>query len=183
MQENPPMTAQALLSVALSQIVAPALRRHGFKGSGKTWRRRNELGDLAIVNVQSATSSTPVQVRCAINLAMAPFHGLRGLGTCCTRKCPKTPARPGACTGIGSMQPIPRGNGKCGGHPDTRRCGRCSFGMVQKLEVEGLPARLPLFERDKLLTAGEMMGPVDRVRAEDHHKASAFSGLPDSARG
>lgn len=32
-----------------------------------------------------------------------------------------------------------------------------------------LPTLLPLLERDKLLTAGEMMGPVDRVRAEGHH--------------
>lgn len=44
-----------------------------------------------------------------------------------------------------------------------------AFGMVQELEVEGLPTLFPLLERDKLLTAGEMMGPVDRVRAEDHH--------------
>ena len=52
------MTAQAPLSEALSQIVAPVLRRHGFKGSGKSWRRRNELGNLAISKVQSSTSST-----------------------------------------------------------------------------------------------------------------------------
>lgn len=66
------MTAQAALRAALRDIVGPAARAAGFKGSGFTWRSANSQGDWAVVNVQSSRWSTAESVRCVINLAVAP---------------------------------------------------------------------------------------------------------------
>jgi hypothetical protein len=66
------MTAQEELKIALRDIVSPAARAGGFKGTGTTWRRTNDLGDWAIVNVQSSSSSTRESLRCVVNLALAP---------------------------------------------------------------------------------------------------------------
>jgi hypothetical protein len=66
------MTAQAALRAALRDIVGPAARTAGFKGSGSTWRSTNAQGDWAVVNVQSSQWSTAESLRCVINLAVAP---------------------------------------------------------------------------------------------------------------
>lgn len=65
-------TAQAALKTALRDILSPALRSQGFKGSGITWTHETELGDVAIVNVQSSSWSTREEVRCFVDLAVAP---------------------------------------------------------------------------------------------------------------
>ncbi|MGH8879343.1 MAG: DUF4304 domain-containing protein [Stackebrandtia sp.] len=66
------MTAQIALREALRDIVGPAAREHGFKGSGTNWRRSNESGDWAIVNVQSSSFSSREHLRCVINMSVAP---------------------------------------------------------------------------------------------------------------
>ncbi|WP_446213433.1 DUF4304 domain-containing protein [Micromonospora sp. IBSANI012] len=66
------MTAQAALRAALRDVVAPAARAEGFKGTAPTWRMTNALGDWAVVNVQSSAYSTSESLRCIINLAVAP---------------------------------------------------------------------------------------------------------------
>ena len=66
------MTVQAALKAALRDVVGPAARAHGFKGSAPNWRRGNDLGDWAIVNVQSSRYSTRESLRCVINLSLAP---------------------------------------------------------------------------------------------------------------
>jgi len=66
------MTAQAALKAALRDVVAPAARVAGFKGSAPTWRMTNAMGDWAVVNVQSSVYSTSQSLRCVINVAVAP---------------------------------------------------------------------------------------------------------------
>jgi hypothetical protein len=66
------MSARASLSGALRNIVGPAARAAGYKGSGTTWRSASSLGDWAVVNVQSSSWSTAGSLRCVINLAVAP---------------------------------------------------------------------------------------------------------------
>jgi hypothetical protein len=66
------MTAQAALRAALRDIVGPAARAAGFKGSGSAWRSANSQGDWAVVNVQSSRWSTTESLRCVINLAVTP---------------------------------------------------------------------------------------------------------------
>jgi hypothetical protein len=58
------VSAQAALHPALRDIVGPAVRRAGFKGSRRLWRRCGPAGDWAVVNVQSSSFSTAEQVRC-----------------------------------------------------------------------------------------------------------------------
>jgi hypothetical protein len=74
------MTAQAALKRALRDVVGPAARAAGFKGSGTTWRLQNSTGDWAIVNVQSSPWSTSETVRCVLNLAVAPAVWLHWMG-------------------------------------------------------------------------------------------------------
>lgn len=66
------MTAQAALRAALRDLLGPAARAAGFKGSAPTWRSANSDGDWAVVNVQSSSWSTAESLRCVINLAVAP---------------------------------------------------------------------------------------------------------------
>ena len=68
----PGVTAQIALKTALRDIVGPAAREQGFKGSAPTWRKSNADGDWAVVNVQSSSSSSAAHLRCIINLAVAP---------------------------------------------------------------------------------------------------------------
>ena len=66
------MSVQAALKAALRDVVGPAARGHGFKGSAPNWRQGNDLGDWAIVNVQSSKFSTSDSLRCVVNLSVAP---------------------------------------------------------------------------------------------------------------
>lgn len=67
------MTAQAALRAALRDIVGPAARAAGFRGSGSTWRSATSRGDWAVMNVQSSSWSTAECVRCVINPGHAAF--------------------------------------------------------------------------------------------------------------
>ncbi|MDH2415261.1 DUF4304 domain-containing protein [Nocardioides sp. CER19] len=65
-------TVQAALKAALRDVVGPAAREHGFKGSVPNWRRNTDLGDWAIVNVQTSQYSSRESLRCVVNLSLAP---------------------------------------------------------------------------------------------------------------
>ena len=65
-------TLRDSLRAALRDLVGPVARAHGFKGSAPNWRRSTDLGDWAIVNVQSSRYSTREYLRCVINLSVAP---------------------------------------------------------------------------------------------------------------
>ena len=71
------MTAQAALRGALRDIVGTAARSRGYKGSAPTWRKSNTAGDWAVINIQSSSWSTSDQLRCVVNLAVAPEPWLR----------------------------------------------------------------------------------------------------------
>lgn len=71
------MTAQAALKNALREVLAPAARMNGYKGSAPTWRKSSATGDWAVVNVQSSSWSTAGSLRCVVNLAFAPEPWLR----------------------------------------------------------------------------------------------------------
>ena len=66
------MKATDALRAALRDVVSPAARAAGFKGSGNTWRSTNSAGDVAVVNVQSSMYSSAASARCTINIAVAP---------------------------------------------------------------------------------------------------------------
>ncbi|MFS8104598.1 DUF4304 domain-containing protein [Lentzea alba] len=66
------MSVQAVFRAALRDVVSPAARAEGFKGSAPNWRMVDQQGDWAIVNVQSSTASTSETLRCTVNLSVAP---------------------------------------------------------------------------------------------------------------
>lgn len=72
-----PVTAQLALKNALRDLVGPAARSHGYRGSAPTWRKSSNANDWAVVNVQSSSWSTSETLRCVINLAFAPEPWLR----------------------------------------------------------------------------------------------------------
>lgn len=71
------MIAQDALRTALREQLGPAARKYGFKGSAPTWRKSSNLGDWAVVNVQSSSSSSRDHLRCVVNLAFSPEPSLR----------------------------------------------------------------------------------------------------------
>jgi hypothetical protein len=73
----PGATAQTALATALREVLVPAARANGYKGSAPNWRKSNASGDWAVVNVQSSSWSTSAHLRCVINLAVAPEPWLR----------------------------------------------------------------------------------------------------------
>jgi hypothetical protein len=71
------VTAQDALKAALRDLLGPAARSHGYKGSSPTWRKASASGDWAVVNLQSSTFSRADDVRCVVNVAFAPEPWLR----------------------------------------------------------------------------------------------------------
>ena len=71
------MTAQNALKAALRDLLGPAARRHGYKGSPPNWRKFSRAGDWAVVNVQSSSFSSAEHLLCVVNLAFAPEPWLR----------------------------------------------------------------------------------------------------------
>lgn len=71
------MTAQGALKTALRDLLGPAARGQGYKGSAPTWRKSSMSGDWAVVSVQSSSWSTAKSLRCVVNLAFAPEPWLR----------------------------------------------------------------------------------------------------------
>jgi hypothetical protein len=66
------MTAIEATKVAIRELVGPALRAEGFKGSGSTWNLSSESGDFAVVNVQRSQYNQGSEVRFVVNLAIVP---------------------------------------------------------------------------------------------------------------
>lgn len=71
------VTAQEALKAALRDLLSPAARSHGYKGSAPTWRKSSTPGDWAVVSIQSSSWSTSESLRCVVNLAFAPDPWLR----------------------------------------------------------------------------------------------------------
>lgn len=71
------MTAQEALKAALREILGPAARSRGYKGSTPNWRKCSTSGDWAIVNVQSSSFSSAERLTCVVNLAFSPEPWLR----------------------------------------------------------------------------------------------------------
>lgn len=65
--------------MALRDVLSPAARERGYRGSAPTWRKGTAAGDWAVVNVQSSKGSTSEGLACVVNLAFAPEPWLRWL--------------------------------------------------------------------------------------------------------
>jgi hypothetical protein len=65
-------SALAAFKAMVRDLVGPALRSEGFKGSGGTFTLTVSSGDCAVVNVQSSQFNTAEEVRFIVNLAVIP---------------------------------------------------------------------------------------------------------------
>ena len=72
MRDHGIVAARDDLKSALRDVVGPALRAEGFKGSGAAWYLRTPGGDCALVNVQRSQFGSAADVRCVVNIAVAP---------------------------------------------------------------------------------------------------------------
>ncbi|MBK9725395.1 MAG: DUF4304 domain-containing protein [Actinomycetales bacterium] len=69
------MTAQDALKAALRDVLGPAARDRGYKGSAPTWRKSSAAGDWAVVNVQSSMFSSARELRCVVTLPSPRSRG------------------------------------------------------------------------------------------------------------
>ena len=161
------MTAQQGLRLGLKEILAPAVRAVGYKGSGITWRKANAQGDLAIVNVQSSMFSIATRLDCVVNLSLAPAPWISWLNHRQTRQ-PKSVGESygmyrrrlhptGAAPGIDTWWEITRADAAADAVRD----------MTAQLADDGLPMLERLLDRSNLLAA---------VRAGDLGDFSHASG-------
>ena len=147
------MSAQAALHPALRDIVGPAVRRAGFKGSRRRWRRCSPAGDWAVVNVQSSSSSTAGQVRCVINLAVVPAGWLEWLHAS-LGSLPKS-----VTESLGLYRDRLHPSGSPAGRDiwwqvhDDADAQDAAHDIVVQLEAHGLPTLLNLLHRENMLAA------------------------------
>jgi hypothetical protein len=145
-------TAQDHLRVALRDILAPVLRSNGFKGSGRNFRRTNDHGDWAVVNVQSSSFGTSAEASCAVNLALAPRPWIEWLSHLNGHPPPMT---------VGEQHGLYRDRLRPPGvrsdywwRVDSEATARTAAEeMVELLQSTGLPTLTRLLDREHLLTA------------------------------
>jgi len=141
---------------AVRDILGPAARSHGFKGASRTWRRTTPLGDWAIVNLQSSTSSTASAIRCVLNTSVAPEPWLRWTREQMGTSMPKAiPESMGLYRQRLHPSGTPDGPDRWWQIDSPRRVDRAVDDMRAQLEEHGWPVLTGLLERDAM---------VDRVR-------------------
>jgi len=154
----------------LRDQVGPALRLHGFKGSGTTWRLANPAGDVAIVNVQSSRYSSREEVTCVINLAVVPepWWAIKTVENSTGRS-----SMPKDYDGLFHDRLHPQhepGTGEAWWHITAAATARAvAADMVQQLESEGVPVLTRMLDRAHLIAAiregdlGFLKGELNRA--------------------
>jgi hypothetical protein len=147
------------LRAEVREVLGPAARSHGFKGTSPTWRRSTPSGDWAIVNLQSARSSSASSVRCVLNTSVAPEPWLRWTRVQMGAAMPKAiPESMGLYKQRLLPSNTPDGNEGWWQVDSLRRVPQVVDDMQAQLERQGWPVLCRLLERDEML---------DRVRQGD----------------
>ncbi len=145
------MTVQAALKAALRDVVGPAARAHGFQGTAPSWRRCSELGDWAVVNVQSSQYSRADALHCVLNVSVAPEPWLSWLAA----RDGRSPKQVGETYGLyrerlhptGTPEPI---DGWWEIHHDDEAPG-VATDMLRQLDAHGWPILERLLDRRAML--------------------------------
>ena len=146
------MSVREDLRTAVRDVLGPAARSHGFKGTSPTWRRVTPSGDWAIVNLQSSQSSNASSVRCVLNTSVAPEPCLRWtreqMGTAMPKAIPES-------MGLYKQRLFPSdtpdGVERWWQVDSPRRVGQAVEDMRAQLERQGWPVLSHLLDRDALL--------------------------------
>lgn len=147
------MSSQQALRTALREVLGPSARSHGYKGTAPTWRKSSDVGDWAVVNVQSSAWSSSESLRCVVNIAFAPEPWLRwnreGLGSAV----PKTVSE---SLGLYRQRLHPEGTPEETDDwweiSDDESAHASCNDMIVQLEHAGWPILDGFFSRDALLT-------------------------------
>lgn len=146
------VTAQDHLRVALRDVLAPVMRSAGFKGSGRNFRRTNDHGDWAVVNVQSSSFGTSAVALCVVNLALAPRPWTEWLSTLFGHSPPKTVGEQHGLYRDRLYPADPRAGGWW--RVDNEATARAvAEEMAELLLSTGLPTLARLLDREQLLAA------------------------------
>jgi hypothetical protein len=161
------VTAREALDLALREVVGPVCREAGFRGSGRTWRRRNERGDVAVVNVQASFHSSATASLCILNLAVVPEPWLDWYATVLGRPRPRSVSE---AWGLWHDRLHARG-GPAGVETwwevhDRDDARRAVVDMAEQLEHDALPRLVGMLDRDELLRALAAEDPVRHRLAE-----------------
>jgi hypothetical protein len=148
----------------LRREVAPFLRRHGFKGSGRRWTTTSAEGIHGVVEAQASVMSTPDAVLFAVNVGAVPDEWLHWQATL------GLPSRPTATDGLWweRVYPLERGVDR-GGEPwwqvsNVDEAARSASALIARLREHSLPRLHHHLERDALVEhlkrAGDGIGLV-----------------------
>jgi Domain of unknown function (DUF4304) len=151
-----PVSATDALKFVLREVVGPALRPEGFKGSGPTWTLTAPNSDRAVVNVQSSQFSSKTEVRCMVNIAVVPepwwawqvFHQGKAM-----TKSPKE------YHGLWRQRLQPSSGGQPRGSEvwwsirDQATAREAAADIVSQLRTDAVPLLQRLLERDAMLAA------------------------------
>ena len=72
------MSVSRYLRDGLREVLGPSVRARGYRGTNPTWRKHNDLGDVAVINVQSSAFNDPDDGTCVVNLGVAPRPWIEG---------------------------------------------------------------------------------------------------------
>ena len=158
-----PVTANANYRTMLRDIIGPALRRHGFKGSAPNWVLVADNGDRAIVNVQSSAWNSADEVRFYVNLAVVPSPWWSWAQHESPELAGKKPKQQHGLwqQRLEETQPW--------SVVDDASAQNCGADVVDKLEHQAIPVLRRLIDRHEMIASiragdcGEIRGPDDQI--------------------
>jgi hypothetical protein len=165
------MGATEAYRACLRDRIGPALREEGFRGTASTWSLSSDRGDWAVVNVQSSSTSSKIEVRFIVNLAIICPAWLRYRGL----SIPKVPKE---SQGVwrDRIHPSPAvpavGPDRWWSVTDEESARRAADDVVAQLHSVAVPRLRQLLDRDTLIgtvQAGELgipKGPNYAVRSD-----------------
>jgi len=136
---------------AVRDVLAPEARARGFKGSGRTWRRTNELGDWAIVNLQGSSYSSGSAARYVINLSVVPEPWAASMETTLGRRPKAVPESWGLYQRRLHPTGTPAGTEQWWQVDRPAAVEQVVADMVRRLEADGWPTLEKLLDREAMV--------------------------------
>lgn len=174
------VTALESLKEALRDMVGPALRESGYKGSGRIWRSQTMVGDWVFVHVQTARFMTPAYVKCTVNLGIVPAYWIDFM----VSQGYKRPTAGGYGMEMLGSRLGPSQGGQTGWWEvtDPQSALAAAADIVDQLKSSGLPALARLMDRDILL-ASIQKGDLGIFRTPEREVAQLAEALLMAERG